>query len=198
MPALLYIHGFLSSPNSFKALQVKDWLQLHRPDVEYHCPFLTVYPDQVQAELDALVADIQSRGQDLYLMGSSMGGFWSTYLAERYDLPALLINPAVRPSMLMPEYIGKSLKNYHTEDSYTLEAEHIEQLKALLPEKITRPQNYWVLLQTEDETLDYRQAEALYQEARLTIEEGGDHAFQGFERFIEPGIEFLAQHYQKA
>ncbi|MBB6520705.1 YqiA/YcfP family alpha/beta fold hydrolase [Pseudoteredinibacter isoporae] len=198
MPALLYIHGFLSSPNSFKALQVKDWLQQHRPDIEYHCPFLTVYPDQVQAELDALVADVQSRGQDLYLMGSSMGGFWSTYLAERYDLPALLINPAVRPSMLMPEYIGKPLKNYHTEDRYTLAAEHIEQLKALLSEHITRPENYWVLLQTEDETLDYRQAEALYQDARLTIEDGGDHAFQGFERFIEPGIEFLAQHYPKA
>lgn len=198
MPALLYIHGFLSSPNSFKALQVKDWLQQYRPDIAYHCPFLTVYPDQVQAELDRIVAEVKAQGEDLYLMGSSMGGFWCSYLVEKYGLPALLINPAVRPSMLMPEYVGKTLKNYHTDDSYTLEAKHIEQLRALLPEEITRPDNYWVLLQTEDETLDYRQAAELYQHCKLTIEEGGDHAFQGFERFIEPGIEFLAQHYQKA
>lgn len=197
MPALLYIHGFLSSPNSFKALQVKDWLQQYRPDIDYYCPFLTVYPDQVQSELDILVADLKVKNQDVYLMGSSMGGFWSTYLAERYDLPALLINPAVKPSMLMPEYVGKILRNYHTDDSYQLEERHIEQLKALLPREITRPQNYWVLLQTEDETLDYRQAEDLYHQAKLTVEKGGDHAFQGFERFIEPGIEFLAQHYSQ-
>lgn len=198
MPALLYIHGFLSSPNSFKALQVKDWLHQYRPDIEYHCPFLSVYPDQVQAKLDHLVTDLQARGQDVYLMGSSMGGFWSTYLAERYDLPALLINPAVRPSMLMPEYVGKTLRNYHTDDSYQLEERHIEQLKVLLTTDISRPKNYWVLLQTKDETLDYRQAEGLYRDAKLTIEDGGDHAFQGFERFIEPGIEFLAQHYPQA
>ncbi|MCV6613568.1 MAG: esterase YqiA [Cellvibrionaceae bacterium] len=192
MPSLLYIHGFLSSPNSHKAIQVRDYLAAERPDIDYYCPFLTVYPDQVQAELDALLGELMAKGP-VYLMGSSMGGFWSTYLAEKYNLPALLINPAVKPSMLMPEYVGKPLQNYHTDDRYSLQAEHIEQLRRLMPERIERPDNYWVLLQTADETLDYRLAESLYGDCRLTLEEGGDHAFQGFERFIEPALEFFAR-----
>lgn len=190
MPALLYIHGFLSSPQSHKAVQVRDWLAQHRPDIEYHCPFLTVYPDQVQQELDTLVSELSARGP-VYLMGSSMGGFWSTYLCEKYKLPALLINPAVKPSMLMPGYVGKTLKNYHGDQEYMLQAEHIEQLRTLMPEDIKHPEQYWVLLQTGDETLDFRLAEELYANTKLTIEEGGDHAFQAFERFIPDAITFL-------
>jgi len=190
MPALIYIHGFLSSPSSHKALQVKQWLADNRPDIDYHCPFLTVYPDEVKVELDTLVQSLLEKGP-VYLMGSSMGGFWSTYLAETYKLPAVLINPAVKPSMLMPSYVGMKLKNYHTDDSYMLEQRHIDQLRELVPSAILHPQLYWVLLQTADETLDYRLAQALYGDAKLLIEEGGDHGFVGFERHIPASIEFL-------
>jgi predicted esterase YcpF (UPF0227 family) len=188
MAALLYIHGFLSSPFSFKAQQVKHWLAESYPEISFYCPHLPPYPAQTQAQLTALVEQLLP--EPVYLMGSSLGGFWATWLAERYNLRALLINPAVKPQDFMPAYLEVDLKGYHTDDSYRLSARHIDEIIAadVLP---TRHQNYWLLVQSGDETLDYRQAVAKYQGCRQTIEEGGDHGFQGFERYLEPGLAFL-------
>ncbi len=194
MTSLVYIHGFLSSPQSHKALQVKAWLAEHRPDIDYHCPALSAYPDEVKADLEALIASLGD--QPIYLMGSSMGGFWSTWLAETYDLPAILINPAVKPTALMPKYVGLELQNYHNEERYTLGEKDIEALLRL--ERVTpdSAENYWLLVQTEDETLDYRQAVDYYRNSRQQVEQGGDHGFQGFERFIPASIEFCEHFYR--
>lgn len=189
MPALIYIHGFLSSPLSFKAQQVKTWLAEQRPDIQYHCPFLPPYPGEARALLEQLVESLKP--EPVYLMGSSLGGYWSTYLAEKYDLRAVLINPAVRPSMLMPEYVGVELQNYHTEDRYTLTPEHIDQLRAVDTPNVERKDNYWLMVQTGDETLDYRLAVDKYQGCRQLVEEGGDHGFQEFDRWIPEVIGFL-------
>ena len=100
MATLLYIHGFLSSPLSFKARQTAQWLAEHHPEIEFLCPQLTPYPADAQKLLDSAV---ESRFPDpVYLMGSSLGGFWATWLAEKYNLRAVLINPAVRPQDFMP------------------------------------------------------------------------------------------------
>ena len=107
MASLIYIHGFLSSPQSFKAQQVKTWLASHRPDIQYHCPFLPPYPAEAQKILEHWV---ESLPRPIYLMGSSLGGYWCSWLVEKYDLRAVLINPAVQPSMLIPEFIGAELK----------------------------------------------------------------------------------------
>ena len=188
MAALLYIHGFLSSPLSYKAQQTQSWLARNHPEIDYHCPQLTPYPAQTQRELEALVESLLP--QAVYLMGSSLGGFWATWLAEKYDLRALLINPAVRPYEFMPAYLGRDLASYHTADSYRLSAAHIDEIKQVdVP--ISRRGNYWLLVQTGDETLDYRQAVAKYAGCKQTIEEGGDHGFQGFERYLESGLGFL-------
>jgi uncharacterized protein len=189
MAALLYIHGFLSSPQSFKARQMQAWLAENHPEIAYHCPQLTPYPEQTRRELEQLVESLLP--QPVYLVGSSLGGFWSTWLAEKYNLRALLINPAVCPGDFMPRFIGQTLKAYHTDDLYQLTAEHIDEITAVdIP--VTRSQNYWLLLQTGDEILNYRDAEKKYAGCKQTIEEGGDHAFQGFERYLAPGLEFLA------
>ncbi len=181
---LIYLHGFLSSPQSFKAKEVGDWLLHHRPDMPYHCPMLPPYPDQAFAQITQL---IESLDDPVYLIGSSLGGFWATVMAERYQLPALLVNPAVDVAGLIPRFENQKLKNYHTEDTYWLTAEHSQQLLSYCPTKIN-PSHYWVLLQTGDETLDYRLASTYYQGARITIEEGGDHSFQGFRRFLPEAI----------
>lgn len=189
MAALVYVHGFLSSPLSFKAQQVKAWLAQQHPSIAFYCPQLTPYPAQTQAQLAQLVESLLP--QPVYLMGSSLGGFWAGWLAETYNLRALLINPAVRPQAFMPAYVNVDLKGYHTDDSYRLNAAHVDEIIAAdLP--VQRPENYWVLLQTGDETLDYRAAQAKYAACKLTIEEGGDHSFQGFERYLAPGLAFLA------
>ncbi len=189
MAALLYIHGFLSSPQSFKARQTQVWLAANHPEIAYYCPQLTPYPEQTRRELEQLVESLLP--QPVYLMGSSLGGFWATWLAEKYDLRALLINPAVSPGNFMPRYIGQELKAYHSDDCYQLTADHIDEINAVdCP--VARLQNYWLLVQTADETLDYRDAVKKYAGCKQTIEEGGDHAFQGFERYLDTGIEFLA------
>ncbi|ACE84346.1 YqiA/YcfP family alpha/beta fold hydrolase [Cellvibrio japonicus] len=188
MAAVLYIHGFLSSPLSFKAQQVQGWLARNHPEITYFCPHLTPYPEQTRHTLASMVESLLP--QPVYLMGSSLGGFWATWLAETYNLRALLINPAVRPQDFMPAYLEVDLKGYHTDDSYRLNARHIDEIMATdIP--VTRLANYWLLVQTGDETLDYRAAVAKYQGCRQTIEEGGDHSFQGFECYLAQGLAFL-------
>ena len=188
MAALLYIHGFLSSPLSFKAQQTREWLAANYPDIDFHCPQLPPYPAQTQNILESLIESLLP--QPVYLMGSSLGGFWASWLAEKYDLRAVLINPAVRPQDFMPSYLEVDLKSYHTDDSYRLNSGHVDEIIAVdIP--ITRKANYWLLVQTGDETLDYRQAVQKYAGCKQTIEEGGDHAFQGFERYLEDSIKFF-------
>ncbi|MDQ2076450.1 YqiA/YcfP family alpha/beta fold hydrolase [Marinimicrobium sp. ABcell2] len=189
MAVLIYLHGFLSSPRSHKARQVADWLARERPDITYVCPHLTPYPDRTRQQLETLVNGLS--GERIYLMGSSLGGFWATWLSERYDLRTVLINPSVRPWDFMPDYLEVDLKGYHTDDSYRLEARHLAQIKAMDVPRPSRPENYWLLVQTGDETLDYRQAVEKYRGARQTVEPGGDHAFQGLERHLPELIAFL-------
>lgn len=189
MAVLIYLHGFLSSPGSHKAQQVKQWLAQQRPDIRYECPHLTPYPDQTRKQLQTLVNGLGT--ERVFLMGSSLGGFWATWLAEQYNLRAVLINPSVRPWEFMPDYLEVDLKGYHTDDSYRLEARHVEEIKALDVARPSRPENYWLLVQTGDETLDYRQAVEKYQGARQTVEPGGDHAFQSLERHLPELIAFL-------
>lgn len=188
MAALVYIHGFLSSPLSFKAQQTAQWLAQHHPEVAFYCPQLPPYPQQTQAILETLVESLSP--EPVYLMGSSLGGFWATWLAEKYNLRAVLINPAVRPQDFMPAYLEVDLKSYHTDDSYRLLAHHIDEIVAV-DVTPSRLQNYWLLVQTGDETLDYRHAVEKYAGCKQTIEAGGDHAFQGFERFLADSMIFF-------
>ena len=188
MAALLYIHGFLSSPLSFKAQQTKSWLAANHPEIDYHCLQLSPYPAQTQHCLEELVESLLPA--PVYLMGSSLGGFWATWLVEKYNLRALLVNPAVRPQEFMPKYLGIDLKSYHTDDIYQLQPHHVEEIKQV-DVKPHRLDNYWLLVQTGDETLDYRPAVEKYVGCKQTIEEGGDHSFQGFERYLDRGLEFL-------
>ncbi len=193
MLAVIYIHGFLSSPLSHKAQLVGQWLSDHQPGVSFHSPQLTPYPAQTQYQLDTLVASLQ--GRRIGLMGSSMGGFWASYLAEAYDLPAVLINPACEPLNLMPKYLHQTLQNYHSQDTYYLDENHLAELAKVPAHQVKRLENYRVLMQTGDETLDYRKAVAKYRGAELLIEEGGDHSFRDFERHLPACMAFFDKFY---
>lgn len=188
-PTLLYIHGFLSSPSSLKSRQLGEWLKQHRPRLRFRCPFLTPYPDETRATLEKLVEESDSG--PIYLMGSSLGGFWATWLAEKYDLRAVLINPAVDLAIFRHEMINVSLKNYHTEDVYMLKEEHVEGFRSVEVPQIKRPENYLLMVQTGDEVLDYRLAVRKYAGGSHVVEEGGDHTFSSFDRRIPEAISFL-------
>lgn len=196
MTSLLYIHGFLSSPLSAKAQKMQQWLKQHRPDIAYYCPQLPPYPKQCETILDDLINAINSDGSDrsnkpIYVMGSSLGGFWATWLAERYQLQAVLINPAVDIENLLPDYLNVELKNYHHTDIYRLDGEDFNDLLSYQVGKLKNVDNYWLLAQTGDEVLDYRLAKERYKGCHQTIEWGGDHSFQNFEDFIPQAISFF-------
>ena len=175
-PAILYIHGFNSSPQSFKARELAKALtalgQAHR----WRAPALHHHPRQAIAQLETCIAEL---GQPL-LVGSSLGGFYATYLAERYGLKALLINPAVNPHYWdLSRYIGPQV-NLHTGEAWHFTPSHIQDLAELEVFRLEHPAHYQVWLQTGDEVLNYRHAEAFYRQTQLEIEEGGDHQFKGF------------------
>lgn len=187
MASLVYIHGFNSSPDSDKARQTRAWLADNRPDIDFICPFLSPFPSVAMAQLEALIADLSGT---LYFAGSSMGGFYATYLAATYHSRAVLINPAVRP-WLGRDYLLGDQANYHTGEVHRIEQEHLDQLHGFDVEPIIQPADFLVLLQTGDEVLDYRLAEEKYADCQLVVEPGGDHGFVGFEKHLPAIIEFL-------
>ena len=146
-------------------------------------------PDRAAALLLQLAKTIRQDAR-LCLCGSSLGGFYATWLAEQSGCRAVLINPAVRPHTLLKKYLGEN-RNYHTGESWQFEQRHIDQLREMHKPAISQPERYLVLLQTGDETLDYRDAAEYYQGSNLLIEQGGSHAFDHFESHIPKILDFL-------
>lgn len=186
---LLYIHGFNSSPLSMKANLMREYCQAHRPDIKVIIPQLPCFP-QLAAQM---LLDIVEQYKDDYqigLIGSSLGGFMSTWLNSQFGFKAVVVNPAVKPYELLVDYLGEQTNPY-TNETYTLETCHIDELKALDVQSIASPNSFWLLQQTEDEVLDYRQAVNKFAFSKQTVEQGGDHSFVGFERYPAKIIEFL-------
>ena len=179
MPAtrssILYIHGLNSSPASLKASQLSAAMARMGLASKLRVPALHHHPCQAIAQLEALIAELDRP----VLVGSSLGGYYATHLAERQGLRALLINPAVQPHLLFDGYLGPQ-KNYYSDETWELTAEHVAALGELEVPPPQDPARYQVWLQTADETLDYRQAQAYYRGCALRIQAGGDHGFQGF------------------
>lgn len=187
---LLYLHGFISSPASAKAVLTQRWFQQHAPHVEYECPFLSPYPDEAIAVLELLVESLADR--NVLIIGSSMGGFYGTWLAHRLACKAVLVNPAVAPWRWGRMLLGEQ-RNLYTGERYLIEARHLEDLKPLAV-PLQQPEKFWVLLQTGDEVLDYRLAVERYRGCRLTIEQGGDHSFRDYERHLPQILDFWNNH----
>jgi predicted esterase YcpF (UPF0227 family) len=187
---VIYLHGFLSSPQSVKAMQTQAFFAKHYPTIDFVVPSIDHYPDRAIIQLKALVAQYQQT--KLRFVGSSMGGFFSTHLVNQFGGKAVLINPAVMPHVLLNDYLGEH-ENPYTKNTFLLEHKHIDVLERLFVRDLNNLENFWVLLQTADEALDYQQAVDRYLGARVTIEEGGDHSFVGYERYLKGIAEFLLE-----
>ncbi|HEK1769941.1 TPA: esterase [Pseudomonas putida] len=173
--SILYIHGFNSSPLSSKARQLAAVMQQLGLSAQLRVPELHHHPRQALTQLEACIAEL---GTPL-LVGSSLGGYYATHLAERHGLKALLVNPAVTPHKHFDGYLGTQ-RNHYSGEAWELTHDHVQALAEL---EVPPPQDasrYQVWLQTADETLDYRHAERYYRACALRIEAGGDHSFQGF------------------
>lgn len=198
---VIYIHGFNSSPGSFKALQLKAFVEQNKLDLQYHAPMLSHWPEQAMETLEDLLESIKACDQHtgkitrILLVGSSLGGFYSTYLMARYPgLKAVLINPAVYPQELLPAYLGLN-ENLYTGEQYQLTQDHMQQLRRLHMAEPACTQNIKVLLQSDDEILDYHRAENYYRQAEVVVIEGGDHGFQNFEQYFTMMLDFAGIDY---
>ena len=172
---ILYVHGFNSSSLSFKARLLRDRLAaLGRADL-YRCPDLPHRPTQAIAALERLLAP---HAGTTTLVGSSLGGYYATWLAERYDCRAVLVNPAVRPYEGLQRYLGPQ-QNLYTGAQYEFTQSHLAELRALEVENV-RPGRYLLIVGTRDEVLDHRVALARYRGCHEIVVEGGDHGLGDF------------------
>jgi len=184
--SVLYIHGFNSSPLSLKAEETRKFLNEKYPAIDFYCPQLATTPDEAIAQLEKVIKEQMPNGQ-WYLVGSSLGGYFANYLSEKYNLPTVLVNPAVKPYELLDDYIGEQTNPY-TNIVYQVTHGHIQQLKDI---EQTAPSidskqknNYLVMVQTADEVLNYQQAVEKYQHCQLVIQQGGDHSFIDFDKTL--------------
>ena len=188
MPTLVYLHGFNSSPESKKAQQTRRWIEQNAPDIEFICPSLPPYG---YAAIDMLEKIVTARLPDsVAVIGSSMGGFFATCLAEQYSLKAVLVNPAVSPHRGLQSWLGENT-NYHTGEKWLFEGQHIDEYRRLDPPEINNKNNYLVLLQSGDEVLDYRDAQQRYSGCKIILESGGDHSFIDYHQHLKIIHQFL-------
>ena len=183
---LIYLHGFNSSPGSHKAQVLKRFMEERGLGDRYCCPALPHLPMRALAVIEAEIA--KHPHESITLIGSSLGGFYSTYLAERHDLRAVLINPAVFPHEGLRAYLGVQ-HDLHTLHQYELTEEHLRQWERLYLPSV-RAQRYLLLVETGDEVLDYREAVAKYRGARQIVITGGDHSLASFPENIPLILEF--------
>lgn len=181
-PLIVYLHGFRSSPRSVKAQATRRAVDAmpaaDRPVLLV--PDLGDRPAAAIAKVLALVAANRDPGAPLAFIGSSLGGYYATVLAERLDARAVLVNPTTRPYDDLDAWRGEQT-NLYTGERFVVTDGHFAELRALAVPRITRPERYFLLVETGDEVLDWRLASAYYAGAWQFVRGGGDHALQCYE-----------------
>jgi len=186
---ILYLHGFRSSPQSMKARLVGERMAALGLADQLICPQLPASPRQAMELALSLVAGVPAA--ELSIIGSSLGGYYATWLAERLGCRAVLLNPAVVPSLDLDQHVGVTTQ-YHSDEPFEFKREYIDELRALAVAQITRPGRYFLIAATGDEVLDYRDMVAHYQGARQLVIEGSDHAISGFPDYLDRVLAFCS------
>jgi len=177
---IVYLHGFNSSPQSHKAQVLARFMAERGLGAHYACPALPPLAAGAVAAIEALMAP--HAGASFCFVGSSLGGYYATYLAQKHDARAVLLNPAIEPHLGLRAYLGEQ-KNLHTGEPYQLTEAHLREWQALWVPRIT-PSRYLLIVETGDEVLDYHRAVARYQGAEQVVIEGGDHSLQSFPQHL--------------
>lgn len=184
---ILYLHGFRSSPRSYKARMVQERMAALGREQELICPQLPASPKEA-IQLALLLAE-RYAPHNLAIVGSSLGGFYATWLAEHLGCRAALLNPAVDPLKDLEQHVGVTTA-WHSDAPFEFKREYIDELAGLKVGAITRPERYFLLAATGDEVLDYRDMVTHYRGARQHVIEGGDHAISDFARYVDEVLAF--------
>ena len=184
---ILYLHGFRSSPKSFKAQLLAARLAALGRAQEWRCPMLPVSPLEAVALVEAQMAGLPP--EDVTVIGSSLGGYFATYLAEQHGWRAVLLNPAVLPQRDLSAYLGEQ-PLWHGGGSIVVEPRHLDELRSLGVASITRPERYYLIAATGDEVLDYREMLAHYPGVETKLITGSDHAISEFADYVDEVLAF--------
>ena len=177
---IIYIHGWNSSRKARKAELLKEELA-NNPVYEVTSYTLKSHPREAIKQLAEIIKS-EKESRKVHLIGSSLGGYYAVYLAESLDLKAAMVNPAVWAYKIFENDRGENL-NPNTNEKYVIDQEWIDSLEELFIET-PDTNRYLVLLQTADETLDYRYAEKYFSGAKTIIDQGGSHSFEDLESKI--------------
>jgi len=175
---IIYIHGFASSGFGGKATVFKEY---YGEDI--YCPTLSHIPVLAINTLEQLIQIQLKNNEVVHLIGSSLGGFYALYLSEKYNLKTVLINPAIFPYKTLDK-IGQAT-HYFDMSTFEVTSKHLEFLRKIEVDIVSKYDNFLLLLQKEDETLNYEEAVLKLENSKMIIEEGGNHSFKGIERYFE-------------
>lgn len=192
MPApshVLYLHGFRSSPQSFKARMLHAWLQRHAPAVTWWCPQL---PPSPRGAWQLMIGGTREwPPSSMAVLGSSLGGFYATALAEHLGCRAVVLNPAVDPARDLERHVGEQTAYHDPGVHFEFKAEYIDDLRTLRPPRLAHPDRYAAVIAKGDELLDWREMTARYAGAEMLLLEGSDHALSAFEQQMPFVLRFL-------
>lgn len=187
---LLYLHGFRSSPQSFKARLMAARLQASHPHLHWWCPQLPPSPHAASALIAQGVADWPA--ERMAVVGSSLGGFYATWVAEQRDVArAVVLNPAVNPARDLAAHIGEQSAWHDPSERFFFKPEYVDELHALDVGPLRQPERYLAVIAQGDELLDWREMAARYAGAEQRVIEGSDHALSDFEQHLDAVIAFL-------
>lgn len=186
---LLYLHGFRSSPLSAKARQMAAYVASHHPAVTFWCPQLPPSPKAAMALVAQGIADWPRAA--MAVVGSSLGGFYASWVAQHAGCPSVMLNPAVDPARDLARYIGEQTTWQNPAERFYFLPEYITELEAL--DMCSRPPAgpELAIIAKGDEVLDWREMAGRYPEARQIVQEGGDHALGNFPDYLPQVVEFL-------
>jgi predicted esterase YcpF (UPF0227 family) len=187
---LLYLHGFRSSPLSAKAVKMAAAVQALHPAVHWWCPQLPPSPRQAMAMLIAGIAGWPQGS--MAVVGSSLGGFYATWIAARTGCPAVLLNPAVHPARDLASHIGEQSAWHSPQETFFFQPEFVQELRDLDAGTLSRPERFYTLIAKGDELLDWREMSARYAGSQGQLLEGGDHALSDFDTHLAGVLRFLA------
>lgn len=187
MRTILYLHGFRSSPSSFKARRLQAHFAERGEAARFLCPQLPPSPAEAFALVRGLVNGREATS--FAVIGSSLGGFYATAFAEATGCRAVLINPGVWPARDLAKYIGEQ-QAWHSDERFYFRSEYIGELQALTVGAITRPERYLLLAATGDEVLDWQEMVARYDGANQHVIEGSDHGLSDFDDYIDEVVRF--------
>jgi len=186
---LLYLHGFRSSPQSAKARLMAERVRSECPGLIWWCPQLPPSPSKAMALLMKGIADWPR--ESMAVIGSSLGGFYATWVAEQTGCRAVLLNPAVNPARDLANHIGEQSNWHDPQERFYFQPEFVQELRELTLPGMTRPDRYLAVIAKGDELLDWREMHARYVGAHLHLIEGSDHGLTDFEQHLPVILAFL-------